>query len=315
MVKVAIAGGSGNVASEIIDGILAKSKHEVVVLTRQNTLKNTVAGIQYVIVDYFDKEHLVTTLRGIDVVLSFLVVHTDIGNVVQRNLIDACIEAGVKRFAPSEWAVKNNSGISSYENKDEVAKYLAEINKDKKVLEYCLFQPSFFLDYFAHPYSCAKTLITWPFFIDYENRRAMILEDGLQPIALTCIEDVAAVVAEALDYEGEWPAVGGMRGTSTTLRELITLGEELRGGPFEIERVSAADIEAGQLKTSWVPPMTHPVIPVEEREVFSKEFVIMLMLGILRGAWDVSDEWNKLLPQYEFTSAEEYLRKAWEGKP
>lgn len=36
--------------------------------------------------------------------LSFIVVHSDVGNVSQRNLIDAAVQAGVKRFAPSEWA-------------------------------------------------------------------------------------------------------------------------------------------------------------------------------------------------------------------
>jgi len=143
----------------------------------------------------------------------------------------------------------------------------------------------------------------------------MLLEDGLQPIALTSIEGTAAVVAEALDYEGEWPAVDGMRGTSTTIRELIKLGEEIRGGPFEIEHVKAADIEAVELKTSWVPLMTHSTIPLEQREAYSKEFVIMFMLGILRGAWDVSGEWNKSLPEHKFTSADEYLWRAWEGKP
>lgn len=56
-------------------------------------------------VDYNDKADLVEKLRGIDVVMSFLVVHLDESNMVQRNLIDASIEAGVKRFAPSEWGV------------------------------------------------------------------------------------------------------------------------------------------------------------------------------------------------------------------
>jgi hypothetical protein len=28
----------------------------------------------------------------------------------------------------------------------------------------------------------------------------------------------------------------------------------------------------------------------------------------------VSDEWNRLLPDYRFTGAEEFLEKAWVGK-
>jgi len=36
-------------------------------------------------------------------VLSFLQLSTDGGHQAQKNLIDASIAAGVKRFAPSEW--------------------------------------------------------------------------------------------------------------------------------------------------------------------------------------------------------------------
>jgi hypothetical protein len=44
----------------------------------------------------------------------------------------------------------------------------------------------------------------------------------------------------------------------------------------------------------------------------------MIIMGTLLatdgGAWDVSNEWNKLLPQVKLTGFEEFLRKHWEGK-
>jgi hypothetical protein len=55
-------------------------------------------------VDYNDKENLVKLLHGVHTVLSFITVASDPENVAQRNLIDASIKAGVKRFAPSEWS-------------------------------------------------------------------------------------------------------------------------------------------------------------------------------------------------------------------
>ncbi len=55
--------------------------------------------------DYQDKPKLVEALKGVHTVLSFIVAHQDIGNATQTALIDAAIEAGVKRIAPSEWAV------------------------------------------------------------------------------------------------------------------------------------------------------------------------------------------------------------------
>ena len=61
-------------------------------------------GIHAVQVDYTDKAALVKHLAGVHTVLSFITVHVDPENVAQKTLIDASVEAGVKRFAPSEWS-------------------------------------------------------------------------------------------------------------------------------------------------------------------------------------------------------------------
>lgn len=55
--------------------------------------------------DYLDKQQLVQVLQGMHTVLSFITVVMDHENHAQINLINACVEAGVKRFAPSEWAL------------------------------------------------------------------------------------------------------------------------------------------------------------------------------------------------------------------
>jgi hypothetical protein len=63
---------------------------EVSALTKQ--------GLNAVKVDYHDKDGLVQLLWGVHTVLSFVVVASDPENITQKNLIDASIEAGVKRF-------------------------------------------------------------------------------------------------------------------------------------------------------------------------------------------------------------------------
>lgn len=40
-----------------------------------------------------------------------------------------------------------------------------------------------------------------------------------------------------------------------------------------------------------------------------------MILGMSVGVMSVSDEWNKLLPDYKFTSAADFLSEAWAGKP
>lgn len=99
----------------------------------QNLLKLRAQGMNVVQVDYTDKSSLTKNLQGVDVVLSFIVTMYDLENIAQKNLIDASVEAGVKRFAPSEWATRSHCGIPAYKGKDEVFDYLKEINKDETV--------------------------------------------------------------------------------------------------------------------------------------------------------------------------------------
>lgn len=48
-------------------------------------------------------------------------------------------------------------------------------------------------------------------------------------ITLTTAQDFAQIVARAVEYEGKWPVVGGIKGTEITIGELLKLGERVRG--------------------------------------------------------------------------------------
>jgi hypothetical protein len=66
--------------------------------------------------------------------------------------------------------------------------------------------------------------------IDFNKRRALTLDGGDDDrITLTTVQDLANVVALAVEYEGEWPVVGGMKGTEISIGELLALGEKVRG--------------------------------------------------------------------------------------
>ncbi|KAL1629935.1 hypothetical protein SLS54_000794 [Diplodia seriata] len=275
MVKVAVAGGSGSVASEVIDQIVARKRHEVTILEQRPTESPCAdkQGIKWIQVDYSDKSSLAQVLRGTDVVLCFFT-GLDYMSAVRnsKNLIDASIQAGVKRFAPSEWGSRLNWSIPHYRFKDEIREYLEECNK------YTIFQPGLFTNYFGFPYSTTRHLSMSPWLIDFDNRRAITVGAGDFSLCLTTVQDMAFVVAEALEYEGKWPVDGGIRGTQITMAELIRLGEKLR-------------------------------------EIISRHIMITFLRSVAQGAWTVSDSWNKLLPDYKYTSAEDYLTQIWMGKP
>ena len=86
------------------------------------------------------------------------------------------------------------------------------------------------MDYLAHPFKTARYLATTAVNVDFEKQRAIVVEGTLDDeVVYTSSEDVANVVTRAIDYEGEWPVVGGISGNRITVRELLQIGENIRG--------------------------------------------------------------------------------------
>ncbi|KAK0725526.1 hypothetical protein B0H67DRAFT_659126 [Lasiosphaeris hirsuta] len=318
MVRVAIAGGSGEVAQEVIDALVASKEHEIVILSRngQGSSNSNPHNLEWRQVNYGDVNSLAQALGGIHTVLSFVQLLQDPGNKAQKNLIDASILASVARFAPSEWGSRAAGSVMPWwTGKDEVKEYLRQVNATEKVLEYTLFQPGLFLNYLATPHKTSKHLAPLNTFVDFHNRRAIVV-DGIDTImTFTTVQDMAAVVAKAVGFEGQWPAVGGIRGNRVAVSQLIEIGTRVRGGPFSVDTVKLEDLEAGSLTTSWKLEAQHHSVSGDEAEKLLRSVLVGTLLSSAKGYWDVSDEWNQLLPGHQFADIEEFLEMAWVGKP
>jgi hypothetical protein len=67
-------------------------------------------------------------------------------------------------------------------------------------------------------------------FFDFENRRAISLEEGDDDrMSFITVQDFTDVIVQAVEFEGEWPVIGGIRGTDISIGNLIALGERVRG--------------------------------------------------------------------------------------
>lgn len=86
-----------------------------------------------------------------------------------------------------------------------------------------------FVDYFVSPYQTTKHIHPFQNQLDFNNRRAIVLE-GAEDATLSLItaHDFCAVVAQALDYKGTWPVVGGIVGERVTVKKLLATGEKIR---------------------------------------------------------------------------------------
>lgn len=198
-----------------------------------------------------------------------------------------------------------------YAFKDQVHDYLREVNADKNVLEYCLFQPGLFLNYIVYPYRTAKYLYISCVGFDLETGNAVMTEDGAQDHVWTTIQDTTRVVARAIDYEGTWPEYGGIAGTRIKHRDLIPLLEKYAGKSLKVHTLKKADLEKGEWNVSWIPPFDHPNMPAEYKtpEIF-RTIQSSFELAASEGAANVSDTWNRLLPNYKFTNLETFLAES-----
>ncbi|PGH27943.1 hypothetical protein AJ80_00197 [Polytolypa hystricis UAMH7299] len=316
MVRVAVAGGSGQVSREVIDVLIESKKHSLTILSRKEAPTTAIVPeINWQIVDYNDKEGLVEALQGIHTLLSFVQILSDPDQKSQKNLIDAAISAGVKRFAPSEYGSKGTVDMAWWHGKEKIREYLKEVNVKGNILEYTLFQPGLFLDYLAFPYKTAKHVDPLQSVFDFENRRAIVVDGHEDAImTLTTVADLATVVARAVDYDGRWPTTGGIRGNRLTFSQILEIGRRVRGHSFTIDKVIVEDLEAGNLKTSWSLEAVHRAVSEDQASALLKMVSIGILLSSSKGAWDSSDELNQLFPDYKFTPIEEFLAKAWEGK-
>ncbi|GAB1318521.1 Oxidoreductase BOA1 (Fragment) [Madurella fahalii] len=317
MVKIAVA-GAGQVGREIIDGLVAAGKHEIVVLSRKDaTPDQAIKGTTWLKVDYRDIKSLVRSLQGVHTVLSCVAVYMDTDNMCQKALIDASIEAGVKRFAPSEWALSTVNRMGEDDGKAAIEKYLEAKNKDKKVIEYCLFQTGAFLNYLAGSRRTAKYLEPLVTTVDVDNCRAMVPGGSHHLISHVTIQDVVNIVVKAVDYEGEWPKIGGINGATVSIADEIAIYEKVTDKSFQVDVLDIKDLEAGVLKSSWSPVFDVPALrhldEATKREA-SKQALIKYLLAFADGSAVVSDEWNQIFPDYKFTGLEEFMTKVWAGE-
>ncbi|EWZ89459.1 hypothetical protein FOWG_09159 [Fusarium oxysporum f. sp. lycopersici MN25] len=317
MVKVGIAGAGSALGREVIDILVEGGQHEIVALVRKDPANYPQQpNVNWIQISYEDKSELVKHLRGVDVVLNFIVVNEDAENTVGKFVIDAAVAAGVKRYAPSEWATgqKLRDAIDSlgfYRSKLAIQEYLEEINKDRKVIEYTLFQPGIFLDYLGHPHKRLKYLYSMdsPWLVR-ENRIVSVKGSEDKPLTFTAARDIGRIVRRAIEYEGEWPQIGGIMGNQVTPRQLKQIVQRVTGKPTELQLTDPADLEAGVLAVD-LPVMTHPAMTDEMRTVYHVPLWVGMLRSTALGAWTVSDEWNKIFPDYKFVAVEDYIKEVW----
>jgi NAD(P)-dependent dehydrogenase (short-subunit alcohol dehydrogenase family) len=141
--NVVLIGASGNLGPHILEEFL-KSSFNVTVLSREDSKSTFPSGAKVVKTDY-SPESLAQAFKNQDAVVS--IVGTG-GFADQTKIIDAAVNAGVKRFIPSEFGSNTDN--------PEVRAIVPIFNGKKQVVDYLRTKESGTFSWTA--------LITGPFF-------------------------------------------------------------------------------------------------------------------------------------------------------
>lgn len=164
------------------------------VLSRNpDKLNNLPTGVSTRKVDYSSVDSLTSALQGQDAVVATLGAAGILG---QKTIIDASINAGVKRYIPSDWGsiTTDPKARSLPQNYPliQIQEYLKE-KADKGDIEYTILSIGGFLD----------LLLDMPFLLDISTSTIDFFDKGRHPFSVTTLAGVGTAVVGVLKAPAE----------------------------------------------------------------------------------------------------------------
>ncbi|KAM0710900.1 hypothetical protein Q7P35_001638 [Cladosporium inversicolor] len=312
MPVVALAGAMSGLGLTVLRHLASSSPNGTpntyIILSRAPQPTWTARGFTVREVDYTSPNSLAQALQGVHTVLSFIGGSASALRDSQLALVAAAREAGVQRFAPSEFALRGGGyGLELYAGKREVWDAVVASG-----MEYTRFSCGMFLGLLATGTPKGVTAVgaaegaasgeeealgglrPWNFVVNVKAGTADLPGNGRGKLVFTDTRDVARFVEAALGME-RWPEELGMRGDLMDWREMVGVLEEVQGRKFLIRENSVEEMER------------------VAREVEGKRFYNEVRVAFARGEGIVGDELNRAFPEIKPTDVKTFARKWWDG--
>lgn len=237
--KVAQLGAGGNIGTPVLNALVSSNKFDLTVVARKQSNVQVPSSVKLVKVDYDNHSELVDALRGQEAIVITL---GDLSTLEKNSkaIIDAAIEAGVKRVIPSDFG--NDLGREPGSTRPV---FSAKLNVIKYLVE--------------HETQIEHTEIaTGPFFdwglrvkfigFDIPGRKAKIYGDGTRKINTTTLDSIAQSVVGVLSnpapFKNKYVRVHDFYVSQNEIKAAL---ESVTGSPFEVETV---DVDALEENTS-----------------------------------------------------------------
>jgi hypothetical protein len=233
-----VVAGTGGLAKLAIPAILSSTqpKFEVTILTRKtSSTPPSFPGAKVVQVDYSDHAELVRLSAGADAIVSL--VNGGISRIVDRQLLAAAQEAGVRRIFPSEYSLEIlHPSAQSLLTLDKpwpdnlavvpLAKEFVDLANKGGPTSFTTIVPSAFIDEWVK----GSFALFEP-----KNNKVTVLDGGDHPFTGSSLPFIAGCLVAALKMDEEKTKNKRLHVSEvrTTVNEIISLYEKITGRGFE----------------------------------------------------------------------------------
>ncbi|KAL4966151.1 uncharacterized protein BDV14DRAFT_199284 [Aspergillus stella-maris] len=333
---IALPGGTGTIGTSIISALLLPENKELyipIILSRAtptnppgststkqitSLLDSKTYEVKTRFVDYTSIPSLITAIKCVYAVISTLLIPGPECVEYHLNLLSACIQSDVKRFAASEFALPHTSHgmVDVDKSKITIWKEIQSAVQEGKI-DAAAFPVGMFLNYLAigHPDLNVERegragFREGPlmFYLGSDNPYSEIplSEDGngksFPDLTMTDIRDVGRYIVAVLGMEEAWGGRElGIAGDTMNLKDISTLLRMVLGERYTGKSVSIAELEeriAG---------------PVNSAEDFFQRMETQYVIACGRGGSVVDGVLNRIFPEIKPMGIREFLERYWGG--
>ncbi|CAF3099637.1 unnamed protein product [Rotaria socialis] len=189
--NVLLIGASGNVGKNILPDLLADPDFKVSILSRTDSSAIFPSNINIIQVNYSDKSALVQALTGQDVVIS-AVGGEALMKYLEKVLIEAALEAGVKWFIPSEYGFDlDHSSASSIPINIHQLESIKLLRQHESRIAHTFISTGAFLD---------RGLDSGFLCFDLVNHSATLYDEGKHLVSGTLLKNLGKAIVAILHH-------------------------------------------------------------------------------------------------------------------
>lgn len=273
MKRVLVTGATGFVGNAVV-GSLIRNGYAPVALVRKGSESKLKHKTETVYGDVLDKDSLTAALDGVHAVIHLVgiireyrskgVTFENMHHFATRNIVDACLEKGVKRYVHMSANGTRQNAVSMY----HITKYRAEDYVRQSGLDFTIFRPSLI-------YGPGDSFINM--LAGYMRKTPVFsyFGDGSYPMQPVYVDEVAECFVRAIDSESTLRMIYPLCGKNRyTYKELLKLVGKALGKNMTLLPVPEFAINLGISllgRTDWFPITRDQFIMLTEGNVCDRD--------------------------------------------